>query len=118
MRALAIVPALLAFLATPAMAEGFERIDDENGFVSLVKDRELKRLGIRLKVTDDGRILGNAFGKEVTGAWRWDAGYFCRDLAVDGDPLEFNCQLVEVSGRTMRFTSDKGEGIYADLRLD
>lgn len=118
MRALAIVPALLAFLATPAMAEGFERIDDENGFVSLVKDRELKRLGIRLKVTDDGRILGKAFGKDVTGAWRWDAGYFCRDLAVDGDPLEFNCQLVEVSGRTMRFTSDKGEGIYADLRLD
>lgn len=118
MRALAVVPAIFAALATPALAEGFERINDENGFVSLVKDRELKRLGIRLKVTDDGRIQGNAFGKEVTGAWRWDGGYFCRDLAVGGDSLEFNCQLVQVKGRTVRFTSDKGDGIYADLRLD
>jgi hypothetical protein len=118
MRTLAAIPAILAILASPAVAEGFQRIEDANGFVSLVKDRELKRLGIRLQVTDDGRISGKAFGKEVTGAWRWDAGYFCRDLAVNGDPLEFNCQTVEVNGRTMRFTSDKGQGIYADLRLD
>ena len=118
MRALAVIPAVLASLASPVVAEGFERIKDENGFVSLVKDRELRRLGISLKVTDDGRILGNAFGKQITGAWRWDGGYFCRDLAVDGDHLEFNCQVVQVRGRTVRFTSDKGQGIYADLRLN
>lgn len=118
MRKLAVIPALLVALATPAAAESFQRIEDKTGFVSLVKDRELRRLGIRLKVSDDGRIQGKAFGKDVTGEWRWDGGYFCRDLAVDGDPLEFNCQLVQVNGRTVRFTSDRGEGIYADLKID
>ncbi|WP_413719195.1 dihydrodipicolinate reductase [Silicimonas sp. MF1-12-2] len=118
MRTLAFGTVICALLASPVLAEGFQRIEDERGFLSLVEDKELKRLGIRLKVTDDGRIMGKAFGRPVTGAWRWDSGYFCRDLEVGGDPLEFNCQLVQVSGRTMRFTSDRGEGIYADLKLD
>jgi hypothetical protein len=118
MRNLAISTLVLALLAPPAFAEEFERIEDERGFLSVVKDRELKRLGIRLKVTDDGRILGKAFGRPVSGAWRWDGGYFCRDLEVGGEPLDFNCQLVQVNGRTVRFTSDRGEGIYADLRVD
>lgn len=118
MRNLAISSLVLALLAQPAFAEEFERIEDERGFLSVVKDRELKRLGIRLKVTDDGRILGKAFGRPVSGAWRWDGGYFCRDLEVGGEQLDFNCQLVQVNGRTVRFTSDRGEGIYADLRVD
>lgn len=118
MRKLALWTTVAALLAGPAFAEGFQRVEDKNGFLSLLKDRELKRLGIRLKVLQDGRIAGRAFGQQVTGQWDWRNGYFCRDLAVGGDPLEYNCQLVQVKGRTMRFTSDQGAGIYADLRLD
>jgi hypothetical protein len=33
------------------------------------------------------------------------------------DDLGFNCQLVQVNGETLRFTSDQGQGIYADLTL-
>lgn len=118
MRGLLTATFILTLLGMPAAAEGFQRVEDKGGFLSLVQNKELRRLGIRLKVTNDGRILGRAFGRQVTGEWRWDGGYFCRDLAVDGDPLEFNCQMVQVSGETMRFTSDKGQGIYADLTLD
>lgn len=110
--------ASVALLSTgPAFADGFQRVEDEGGFLSLVTDRELKRLGIRLKVLQDGRIAGRAFGQKVTGEWDWQSGFFCRDLAVGGEPLEYNCQLVQVKGRTMRFTTDRGAGVYADLRL-
>lgn len=118
MRFAALTTVAFALTASAAFAEGFQRIEDKNTFVSVIEDRDLRRLGIRLKVVEDGRIVGRAFGKDVTGKWQWDGGYFCRDLAVDGDPLEFNCQMVQIRGETVRFTSDKGTGIYADLRLD
>lgn len=118
MRILALAAGMAALMGSSAIAEGFQPIKDKNKFVSVVQDRELKRLGIRVKVTDDGRIVGRAFGQSVTGSWRWDEGFFCRDLAWGGDPLGFNCQLVQVNGETVRFTSDKGAGIYADLKVD
>lgn len=118
MRAILLALPLGLTLATAAGAETFQRIDDRNGFLSLVKDRTLKRLGVRLEVTGDGRIIGSAFGRAVTGAWRWENGYFCRDLYYGKEDLGPNCQLVQVRGQTMRFTADRGQGIHADLRLD
>ena len=86
--------------------------------MSVIQDRDLTRLGIRVKVTDRGQIVGRAFGKKVTGAWRWRNGYFCRDLYWGGSELDLgNCQLVEVKGNSVRFTSDKGTGDSAALRL-
>ncbi|MEM7718052.1 MAG: dihydrodipicolinate reductase [Pseudomonadota bacterium] len=112
------VYAIIAVLiAGPAMAE-FKRVNDRDNFVSLVKDRSLTRLGIRLNVSDNGQISGRAFGRKVSGAWSWSSGYFCRDLYVNGNMLDGdNCQKVEVRGDTLRFTSDKGTGDTADLRL-
>ena len=104
--------------AAPAVASDFERIQQRDSFVSLVKDRNLTRLGIRLKVSQDGAIKGRAFGKDISGDWTWNEGYFCRDLFVEGDVLDAeNCQTVEVRGNTLRFTSDKGAGDSANLRL-
>ncbi len=109
---------LALVVATPAVASDFERIEDRDNFVSLVKDRSLTRLGIRLRVSQDGQIQGRAFGKEISGGWTWQQGYFCRDLYADGDALDVrNCQTVQVRGNTLRFTSDKGQGDSADLRL-
>jgi len=104
-------------LSETAQADTFQRVDERDRFVSLVEDRSLTRLGIRLKVGNDGKITGRAFGRKVTGDWTWTGGYFCRDLYVGGDELGPNCQMVQVQGNTVRFTSDKGQGIYADLRL-
>lgn len=118
MRALTYATAATALLASPALAEGFQKVHDRNKFVSLIQDRELKRLGISVKVTEDGRIKGSAFGYDVSGVWSWDGGYFCRDLSWGGDPLGFNCQMVQVNGKTVRFISDRGTGHFADLKLD
>lgn len=122
-RAACAVPGVLAgaFLgiaaASPVAAEDFSVVGSADRFVSLVTGRELRRLGIRLTVTPEGQIIGQAFGAPVTGEWTWQGGYFCRDLFWNGDDLGYNCQLVQESGDTLRFTSDQGAGMSADLTL-
>lgn len=108
---------LTAVLGTPAMAEGFAPVTDRERFVSLIEGRDLTRLGITLNVTPDGQIRGRAFGRDVTGAWRWNGGYFCRDLYWGEMDLGPNCQAVRIQGNTVRFISDQGAGQFADLRL-
>lgn len=107
----------LLLIATPAAADGFKQIDSKSTFVSLMNGRELTRFGINLVVTPDGRIDGRAFGRDVKGAWRWQGGYFCRDLYWGQRDLGANCQMVKQQGRTIRFISDQGEGEFADLQL-
>jgi hypothetical protein len=100
-----------------ARAENFRPVESVDRFVSLTSGRELRRLGIRVQVLPQGQIEGRAFGSPVTGAWTWEGGYFCRDLYWGGDDLGYNCQLVEENGDTLRFTTDRGDGIFADLTL-
>lgn len=104
-------------LSSPALAEGFSQITERDRFVSLIEGRDLTRFGISLKVSPDGQIRGRAFGRDVTGAWRWSSGYFCRDLFWGTMDLGPNCQAVRVQGSTLRFISDQGAGQFADLKL-
>lgn len=97
---------------------GFQRVEDRDSFVRLVNQGSLKRFGITLKVVPDGRIVGRAFGRDVTGVWDWRDGYFCRDMNWGSRALGPNCQEVRVSGSVVRFTSDEGAGRFADLKLD
>ncbi|MEQ9257915.1 MAG: dihydrodipicolinate reductase [Roseovarius sp.] len=105
------------FTAAPALAEGFVQIKNRDAFVNLLQGRELTRFGINLTVTPDGKIDGRAFGRDVSGAWQWNSGYFCRDLYWGRQNLGPNCQAVQVQGQTLRFISDQGTGEFADLRL-
>ncbi|TCP39740.1 dihydrodipicolinate reductase [Rhodovulum marinum] len=104
--------------AAPAAAEGFRTVESRSVFLSLVDGKKLKRLGINLAVTPGGEIRGQAFGKRVSGAWRWDGRYFCRDLYFGNEDLGPNCQLVQVKGSTVRFIADRGAGRSADLRME
>ncbi len=116
----AIMPFLIV-LTTALPAASFERISDPGEFAELVQGRVLSRFGIRLEVSAEGaaegQINGRGFGYPVTGAWRWQAGYFCRDLDWGGSDLGFNCQAVLRDGQTVRFVSDQGGGQHADFRL-
>lgn len=108
---------LVAFAVAPASADAFQKVDEKDRFVQIVEDRELTRMGIGLDVTSDGKIIGRAFGRDVRGNWTWQDGYFCRDLYWGKRDLGYNCQEVKVNGATIRFTSDKGTGQFADLTL-
>jgi hypothetical protein len=117
MPSLALAAASL-LAAETAAAEQFQPLRDQRAFVGLVQGRDLTRFGIRLEVTPAGEIKGSAFGTPVTGEWRWQDGFFCRELYWGERDLGPNCQEVQVNGETLRFISDRGEGMFADLSLE
>jgi hypothetical protein len=110
---------ILLTMATPplAMAQDMRPINDRSSFLSLIEGKELRRLGIRLNVLQDGRIKGRAMGRDVTGRWYWKDRYFCREMLWGDLELSYNCQTVRLNGNALRFTSDKGRGDFADLKL-
>lgn len=114
--------ACVTLLATPvaATANEFETVSDQETFLGLVKDRVLKigLYNLTIIVRSDGKIEGKALGWDIIGNWRWQDGYFCREMDWSGMPIEYNCQLVEVQGaEKVRFTVDKGAGDSAVFRL-
>ncbi|MCW1952528.1 MAG: dihydrodipicolinate reductase [Octadecabacter sp.] len=110
---------LIFFSALPVSVQAFERISDRTTFMSIVGEKDLRIAvyGLTLNVRDDGTITGRAAGWDIAGAWSWENGYFCRDMDWSGYPIEYNCQLVEVSGDRIRFTVDQGAGDDAVLRI-
>ncbi len=121
----ALLPAVAVTLSLsvspdPARAGGFAPVAERARFVDLVRDRALRiaLYGLALKVHDDGRISGSAMGRPVSGQWQWRDGYFCREMTWGTRPIAPNCQLVEVRGREMRFTTDRGKGQGATFRLE
>ncbi|MFD1195903.1 dihydrodipicolinate reductase [Seohaeicola saemankumensis] len=118
--ALVLTMSLAGAAAVPSVAEEFMPIPDQSAFLSTVagKDLRLKGYGpivVRLKVLPDGEITGRGLGWDVTGEWRWQDGFFCRDLNWGGTDLGPNCQEVRVQGQTVRFIADRGAGDFADF---
>jgi hypothetical protein len=114
-----IVTLLGITLATAqgASANIFENVTSKDRFVTLIEGKALTRMGIKLDVSRQGDIRGRAFGRDVTGRWNWQDGYFCRTLFWGQMDLGDNCQAVDIQGNTIRFTSDQGSGRSADLTL-
>ena len=104
--------------SVPAAADaGFRKINSKTEFLEVTQNRAMEILGISVFVTPDGKIGGKAYGRNVSGAWRWQDGYFCRDLFWGERDLGPNCQEVRVDGNRIRFASDRGSGMSAVLTL-
>lgn len=116
----AIFALICATSALPAAAESYVPIKDQATFLSLIEGKELRNYlyGVRLNVFGNGDIDGSAVGWVIAGSWTWQDGYFCRELSWGGDPIPYNCQLVEArGGDRVRFTVDRGAGNSASFRL-
>ena len=111
------ITAALACVLFPASALAFEKIESREEFVEAIEGKDLKITGISVNVTPAGEIKGRAFGIRVSGEWQWRDGYFCRSLFWGRQDLGPNCQEVTIDGDTIRFTSDRGAGEYADLKM-
>lgn len=117
-RALAIVLGVTLGFGIPAQANtGVERVDTRTEFVSIIDGRQLSYPGVRLTVGAEGDITGRALGRQIVGEWRWEDGYFCRDLFWGKRDLGSNCQEVTLRGQKLRFQSDRGTGDHADLTI-
>ncbi|MEM6896324.1 MAG: dihydrodipicolinate reductase [Pseudomonadota bacterium] len=119
LRKLAKCSVLAAALFAAAPAFALDAITSRDLFLDKLQGRDLtiRLYGLSLTVTPDGRINGRAVGRPITGDWSWQDGYFCREMMWGQRPIEYNCQLVEARENTMRFTTDRGDGYYADFRL-
>ncbi|WP_108814484.1 dihydrodipicolinate reductase [Loktanella sp. Alg231-35] len=116
----AILSLALIGVAAPAAADGYAPVKDEQTFVSLIQGKELRNFfyGVRLNVRENGQIDGSAVGWDIAGTWSWEDGFFCREMSWGGDPIPYNCQLVEAQGNErLRFTVDRGAGDSAFFRL-
>lgn len=117
MRALGI-GCVFWLLASVAVQAELKKVTTLQEFVSYVQGKTLTRPLIKLTVSTDGNIAGRGATWDVEGTWRWQNGYFCRDLYWGGDPLGYNCQEVRANGNRIRFTSDRGTGDSAEFRLN
>ena len=117
MRGLFLACTICFVAASGAQAE-LKKLNTLNEFVSKVQGKTLSRPLIKLTVSEDGSIAGRGARWSVEGNWRWQNGYFCRDLYWGGDALGYNCQEVQASGDRIRFISDKGTGDSAIFRLN
>ncbi|KEJ97327.1 hypothetical protein [Pseudosulfitobacter pseudonitzschiae] len=104
-------------LALPVQAEQ-DIVTSQADFIKLVNGKTLTRPLVQLQVSPDGSITGKGAAWDVTGTWKWQGNYFCRDLYWGGDALGYNCQEVRVEPGRIRFTSDKGQGDSAAFRLN
>jgi len=100
-------------------ASAMENVSSRGDFLDILGGRDLTipLYGLSLTVSADGRIDGRAVGRSVTGDWSWQDGYFCRSMKWGQRDIPYNCQLVQAHGNKLRFTTDRGDGDYADFRL-
>ena len=114
-----LIAALLIAAPMTAAAQDARVVTDRADFVALVQGHSLTQrlLGVALRVTEDGRISGEAMGGTVTGSWTWQDGFFCREMAWGDREFPLNCQRVDLNGDLIRFTADRGAGDDATLRI-
>lgn len=123
--ALAVAAFVWSAAPTAAKAQQYQIITDQSQFLGLVGGKILTvkapfylRNTIRLVVRRDGDIQGKALGYDLTGSWRWQDGFFCRQMDWEGTEIPYNCQQVQYNGDRVRFVSDRGTGDRADFALD
>ena len=108
-------------LSVAAPVAAMEKISSQDEFLNTLDGQTLFTrylgVGISVAVFPDGNIAGSALGSDITGDWAWQDGYFCREMTWGSRPIPYNCQLVEFDGTEMRFTTDRGDGRYADFDL-
>ena len=109
---------LIIFLFMAGQVSASETmITNRSDFENLVVEKKLKRFLISLSVTSDGKIKGEAAGRNVTGDWDWIDGFFCRTILWGKRELKYNCQKVTFAGKRLRFISDRGKGNSASFAI-
>jgi len=102
----------ISHLSTTLGISDFVRINTFEEYLDLVADRRQDRAD-----SDDftysnsnSTITGMIGGDQLNGTWYWENGFFCRDGSFGDTVLDLDCQIVEISGNTLRGTRNQGNG--------
>lgn len=102
---------LLAAASVPAAAQEFRRISDEAAFRDQVVGKRLESKTGWARSNADGSLQGAFNGADLTdGRWQWSGGFWCRNGRLNGKEIGTDCQVVEIGGKTVRLTRNKGKG--------
>ena len=108
---------ILTIFASSAFAN--DRILNRAAFLELVLGKTLgiPMFLVKLRIYEDGSIQGKGMGKQISGLWEWQTGYFCRTLVWGSVEIGRNCQEITLDSRKLIFTSDRGTGRSARFSL-
>ena len=95
----------------------YQSVTVESVFRERVVDRPLSWPGgFDVRFTSDGRITGQFPDGKVEGLWQWQAGRFCRSIAVGGIARPKECLGIELSEDQVRFKRENG-GYFLPYRI-
>ncbi len=102
---------LFAGISLPAAAQDFRRIGDEAAFRDQLVGKRLENRSGWAQSNADGSLQGVFGGAELTGGqWHWSGGFWCRNGRLNGKEIGSDCQVVEIAGKSVRLTRNKGKG--------
>ncbi|MEX0348784.1 MAG: hypothetical protein AB3N15_05110 [Paracoccaceae bacterium] len=112
MKRLALILTAFSLFSLSASAASAAEIRKKKQFIEEVAARKLVMGHSWVTIAPLGSVTGQGpKGGEITGNWRWDKRYYCRDITIDGVPLPPDCQSVSIRGNVVTFTHDKGKGV-------
>ena len=87
----------------------YEEVTDEQTFRAAVVERQLSWPGgFNVRFRADGVISGSFPAGELTGAWQWVDGHFCRSLKVGHRRIPRECLTIEIGDGRVRFRRENG----------
>lgn len=97
----------------------FERIASKEQYLELVAGRVAQMKGSNFSSTAfaDGTMKGGGGDRKLSGTWTWEDGFFCREGTIGSDVLKRDCQIIEISGDTLKVKRNRGEGENVVLQL-
>ena len=96
----------------------YQLITTEAEYRTAVVGRSVKLGSGFSKTHEDGTMTGTTQGKEINGTWTWEDGMFCREGMIGSDPLERDCQKMEIAGDRLRVTRNAGTGAVTEFDLE
>jgi len=101
-----------------ASAQTFKRITTEAEFRSTIVDRRASSDAGWMTVNSDGTTSGVFFEQNFAANWVWQNQMYCRNAVLGDQALGTDCQVVEISGDSVRYVRENGRGEAGVMTLE
>lgn len=96
--------------ASPIFAEDYQRITSKAEYVEQIVGKETCNNSGCATALKSGKMKGKFGSQKFVGAWEWRGNFLCRAGKLGNRDLGTDCQVVEISGKDVRITRNKGKG--------